>query len=578
MHYYNEYDKHAAAWLRELIAQKLIPAGEVDERSILDVQPDDLRPFTQCHFFAGIGGWPYALRLAGIPATRRLWTGSCPCQPFSTAGQQKGQEDERHLWPAFFNLIRECRPPTIFGEQVASSLVVGPSNPPRSMPDLRDRKTLLRILSELERESPRNLQGMRQSKGKAAQKASTCKDQRSVQEMAGREKRTCTCERGEAPSKKTPHSFQHNTGGHSKPHQSWSVRSDGDTLRPSQTQSVECSLPGSNRTQSRIHAGEHQSGVVCRECDGQLLGVAENRGSVERDSEWEERSLEQIIGSDNLKAQLSNVGSMEYRQTWKLKTTPAGRQYWAHTASAHPTSGKGCTGWPTTTRDHKDGSAQACQNVDSNCLLGRVVHVTPWPTPTTGDSASSRNSTANRKIIPPTGIHKGDTLTDAVTLASWATPDANAMNLGEGLETWDARQEKNKTKHGNGNGAGMPLSIQSQTITGWRSPAAGDCKMRISNTEMADKRAASGKQISLELEAPGVTQPSSTAETGKSGASQLNPAFSLWLMGFPAEWAYCGAAAMQLSRKRQPRSSKQVLKPSVTRYSGSGEDPLAGVW
>jgi len=298
MHYYNEYDKHAAAWLRELIAQKLIPAGEVDERSILDVQPDDLRRYTQCHFFAGIGGWAYALQLAGIPATRRLWTGSCPCQPFSTAGQQKGQEDERHLWPAFFNLIRECRPPTIFGEQVASSLVVGPSNPPRSMPDLRDRKTLLRILSELERESPRNLQGMRQSKGKAAQKASTCKDQRSVQEMAGREKRTCTCERGEAPSKKTPHSFQHNTGGHSKPHQSWSVRSDGDTLRPSQTQSVECSLPGSNRTQSRIHAGEHQSGVVCRECDGQLLGVAENRGSVERDSEWEERSLEQIIESD----------------------------------------------------------------------------------------------------------------------------------------------------------------------------------------------------------------------------------------------------------------------------------------
>ena len=122
MHYYNEYDKSAAAWLRELITQKLIPAGEVDERSILDVHPSDLKDFVQCHFFAGIGGWSYALQLAGVPSTTRLWSGSCPCQPFSTAGRQKGNDDERHLWPAFFNLIRECRPDHVFGEQVANAI------------------------------------------------------------------------------------------------------------------------------------------------------------------------------------------------------------------------------------------------------------------------------------------------------------------------------------------------------------------------------------------------------------------------------------------------------------------------
>lgn len=119
--YYNENDPFAAAWLRNLIAEGLIPAGVVDDRSILDVQPSDLKGFTQCHFFAGIGGWPYALQLAGWPHDRSVWTASCPCQPLSVAGKRQGHNDERHLWPAFFSLIPERAPPTIFGEQVASA-------------------------------------------------------------------------------------------------------------------------------------------------------------------------------------------------------------------------------------------------------------------------------------------------------------------------------------------------------------------------------------------------------------------------------------------------------------------------
>jgi len=122
MNYYNEYDPKAAAWLRELIAAKLIPAGVVDERSITEISPHDLSDFTQCHFFAGIGGWSLALQLAGWPATRPVWSGSCPCQPFSAAGKQKAQSDARHLWPAFFALIRECGPVHVFGEQVASAI------------------------------------------------------------------------------------------------------------------------------------------------------------------------------------------------------------------------------------------------------------------------------------------------------------------------------------------------------------------------------------------------------------------------------------------------------------------------
>ncbi|EKY4866964.1 DNA cytosine methyltransferase [Salmonella enterica] len=118
--YYNEIDPFAAQWLRNLISGGHIAPGEVDERSIEDVTPDELRGFTQCHFFAGIGVWSHSLRLAGWPDDKPVWTGSCPCQPFSAAGKGDGFADERHLWPAFFHLISECRPQHVFGEQVAS--------------------------------------------------------------------------------------------------------------------------------------------------------------------------------------------------------------------------------------------------------------------------------------------------------------------------------------------------------------------------------------------------------------------------------------------------------------------------
>jgi len=119
--YYNEIDKYCCQWLRNLIDAGHILAGDVDERDIKDVAPDDLKGYGQLHFFAGVGGWAYAARLAGWPDDKPMWTGSCPCQPFSLAGKRKGNEDERHLWPEFARLIRECKPSIVFGEQVAGS-------------------------------------------------------------------------------------------------------------------------------------------------------------------------------------------------------------------------------------------------------------------------------------------------------------------------------------------------------------------------------------------------------------------------------------------------------------------------
>src|SRR4051812_10307048 len=108
--YYNEIEPFAAAWLRELIARGLIADGVVDDRSIEVIQPQDLAGFDQCHFFAGIGVWSYALRCAGWPDDRSVWTGSCPCQPFSNAGKVAHFSDSRHLWPALASAHRRVPP------------------------------------------------------------------------------------------------------------------------------------------------------------------------------------------------------------------------------------------------------------------------------------------------------------------------------------------------------------------------------------------------------------------------------------------------------------------------------------
>ncbi len=118
--YYNELEKYPAQWLRNLIENGYIAKGYVDQKDIREVEAVDILHYRQAHFFAGIGTWSYALKLAGWPDDHEVWTGSCPCQPFSSAGKRRGTDDPRHLWPEWFRLIKECRPAVVFGEQVAS--------------------------------------------------------------------------------------------------------------------------------------------------------------------------------------------------------------------------------------------------------------------------------------------------------------------------------------------------------------------------------------------------------------------------------------------------------------------------
>ncbi len=127
--YYNEINPYTAQWLRNLIADGQIAQGVVDTRSIADVRPDDLMEYDQCHFFAGAGGWSIAMRIAGWPDNKPAWTASAPCQPYSVGsdvwGKGKAQQDERHLWPYVARLKKECRPATVFGEQVKEAIAYG---------------------------------------------------------------------------------------------------------------------------------------------------------------------------------------------------------------------------------------------------------------------------------------------------------------------------------------------------------------------------------------------------------------------------------------------------------------------
>lgn len=123
--FYNENDSFAADWLERLIEAGHISPGRVERKSIKELSGAELEGFNRVHLFAGIGGWDYALQLAGWPADRPVWTGSCPCQDYSVAGKAEGVEGSRDLWPDMFRLVAEQKPSVVFGEQVKDAIAHG---------------------------------------------------------------------------------------------------------------------------------------------------------------------------------------------------------------------------------------------------------------------------------------------------------------------------------------------------------------------------------------------------------------------------------------------------------------------
>ena len=211
-------------------------------------------------------------------------------------------------------------------------------------------------------------------------------------------------------------------------------------------------------------------------------------------------------------------GSMEYKQAWKVLVTPAGFTLLAHTASARRTSGSDCSGWPsprvqdastTLTGNQAEinekGRIVRQSGQDFSMALCDVVKLSGWPTPNIpARGAESRESKDNRGS-------GGLDLQTTAAMAGWATP----------------RQEDGESagmRHSRGTADTLSAQV-GQDLAGWSTPCAEEAK---AGTHCGPK------QASLGTEARGTIASSSPAVTERRGV--LNPAFPLWLMGFPAHW------------------------------------------
>lgn len=285
---YNEIDPKAAAWLRELIKKGLIAPGDVIEASIEDLTPNDLKPYTQVHFFAGIGVWSYALRGAGWPDDRPVWTGSAPCQPFSAAGKGNSSDDERHLWPAFYKLIRACQPPVIFGEQVASSLAVGKST--ANVQPLWERQAYLRLLSHgLEGHISKHLQAMQERDREGTSRLALHEYRHAGEPLGGW---------GEVPSSAEELALRHIGGVGAGAPDGGNLRSDGHPFQHGGETGLEHAIARPESAGRGLHDVEHSTDPVRLERSVWELGRAADGRDGERHLEETARDFAAAINSN----------------------------------------------------------------------------------------------------------------------------------------------------------------------------------------------------------------------------------------------------------------------------------------
>ena len=308
--YYNENDPAAAHCIRALIADGVIAPGDVDERSIIEVKPDDVRGYTQCHFFAGGSVWQLALRQAGWPDDRPVWTGSPPCQPYSVAGKQLGEEDPRDLWDDLFRLINAERPPIVFGEQV-SAAAKGRKRVSNHMQQMLNFEALRGVLSGQREKLQLDwlqalLQGMREGNVSSEQtqewfEATTCGF---LQEIS-QEKQ------GEGldfvyPASSQESQFEFRSGRlqprDSRSNRQGCLRDDRDTLFSGLDQQgwgeLGRSIDRPNRAGTGIHDNQYSGNYLCSKCDDEHLGRGEGVGSVRGSEETQKPESVRGLGEE----------------------------------------------------------------------------------------------------------------------------------------------------------------------------------------------------------------------------------------------------------------------------------------
>lgn len=325
--YYSEKDPFSAAWLRVLIEKNIIAPGEVDERDIKLVTAEDLRGFVQCHFFAGIGVWSYALRQAGWPDDFPVWTGSCPCQPFSISGRKQGFDDERHLWPNWFDLIKQCRPAIIFGEQVGNAIGKG-------LQKVQGSEGYIGFREQWEERMALDLQNMYAGESPEEQESgSEIWDRLSTQASCpGLDSSRENESREEKASVRSGSAHLGNPG----KDRSGDVRSDWSEIRSGSRQDLGQPVTGSNNSTERIHLFEYSSGMPCGEQRDGRLGRAENCGHVHGNIGEAQECFQRLIEGACGKIEADD------RETWLgLVRSDLGRINYTFGACSTPAAGFG---------------------------------------------------------------------------------------------------------------------------------------------------------------------------------------------------------------------------------------------
>jgi hypothetical protein len=268
---------------------------------------------------------------------------------------------------------------------------------------------------------------------------------------------------------------------------------------------------------------------------------------------------------------------------WKEKVTPAGRHVSRLQVLARPISDNASGSWQTPHSgaskggDYTDPEKAISRWTDRrrNNDLNEQVFLTHWPTPDTAQGGA-----ATAELRAKRTDYTTFRLEEAARLSSWPTPVSQDDNKTPEAHLAMKRRMGERDGTGAERTAITSLQVMVQTV-GWPSPVTEDARSSARHgymltghsgttlldaarmwvspsardwkdtpgmaTEGVNPDGSARSRLDQLPRQVGLIQTGSPAGTGKSG--QLNPAFSLWLMGYPTAWARCAAQVTRLSRR-----------------------------
>jgi hypothetical protein len=243
----------------------------------------------------------------------------------------------------------------------------------------------------------------------------------------------------------------------------------------------------------------------------------------------------QLSLESKLQALTDVNGSPEYALTWKRWDMLSGPPICALRASARRTSVSGCFGWPTPDTNQRGGA----QHPDKRKAGGHSVTLQDaailagWPTPQVHQGPN--NSTNRGKDHG--GKRARTTPQNVPDLVGWVTPTTRDHKDTIGMATTGINPD------GSTRSRLDQLGRQVGLVSGWATPTVADACRGAAPPRPHDTGVPLNQMIS------GLTPPPSAAPTARTAGFQLNPRFSLWLMGFPTSWHDVGVSALRSLRE-----------------------------